>query len=198
VPLQLAAQSNHEEETMRKISLFMNVSLDGYFEDAEHGISGFKTDFNAFSSGKGSPVDALLFGHRTYEMMKFWSTPQAQEVMPEIASYMNEKRKIVASHAPFEPGWQNVQVGSGDVPATVKALKEQPGQDILIFGSNNLCVSLIQAGLLDECQIQVNPVVFGAGTTLFQGLPQKLDLKLIETRPFPSGAVLLVYQPVYA
>lgn len=183
---------------MRKISLFMNISLDGYFENADHDISGFKTDFNAFSSGKGSPVDALLFGHRTYEMMKFWSTPQALEVMPEIARYMNEKQKFVASRAPFESGWHNVQVLSGDVPAAVRALKHQPGQDILIFGSNSLCVSLLQAGLLDECQIQVNPVLFGAGTALFQGLPQKLALKLIETRPFPSGAVLLVYQPVYA
>lgn len=183
---------------MRKISLFMNVSLDGYFEDADGGISGFKNDFNAFSASKGSPVDTLLFGHRTYEMMKFWSTPQALEVMPEIARYINEKQKIVASHTPFDPGWHNVQVISGDVAAAVRALKDQPGRDILMFGSNTLCVTLIQAGLLDECQIQVNPVLFGAGTPLFHGLPRRMDLKLIETRPFPSGAVLLVYQPVYA
>lgn len=182
---------------MRKISLFMNVSLDGFFENANHDISGFKTDFNAFSSSKGSAVDALLFGHKTYEMMKFWSTPQALEVMPEIANFINEKQKYVASHAPFEAGWHNVQVISGDVPAAIKVLKQQPGQDILIFGSNTLCVSLIQAGLLDECQIQVNPVLFGAGTALFHGLTRSLDLNLVETRPFPSGAVLLVYRPIY-
>ena len=180
---------------MRKIFLFMNMSLDGYFEDQGHDISGFKTDYEAFSSQESQEVDTLLLGHRTYEMMKFWSTPQAAEAAPEVAKFMNEKLKIVASHAPFEPGWNNVRVISGDVVGAVKKLKAQPGKNMIMFGSNTLCVSLMQAGLIDEFQIVVNPVVFGGGTSLFNGLPMKAELALTESRRFKSGAILLTYQP---
>jgi len=181
---------------MRKIFLFMNVSLDGYFEAPGHDISGFKTDFEAFSSDQSQEIDTLLFGYRTYDMMKFWSTPQAEETAPEIAKFMNEKQKIVASHAPFEPGWSKVRVISGDVAGAVKKLKEQPGKNIMMFGSNNLCVSLMQQGLINEFQIVVNPVVFGDGTPLFKGLPKKAELTLAQTHMFKSGAVLLRYHPV--
>jgi dihydrofolate reductase len=181
---------------MRTIFLFMNVSLDGYFEGAGHDISGFKPDNEPFSSGQGKEVDTILLGRKTYEMMKYWSTPQAEENAPEIAKFMNEKLKVVASHRSFEPGWKNVMVISDDVAGKVQRLKEQPGKDIIIFGSNSLCVSLMQAGLIDEFQILVNPVVFGEGTSLFTGLPKKAELRLTETHKFKSGAILLTYVPV--
>jgi len=183
---------------MRRIFLFMNVSLDGYFEDEARDISGFHGDFEAFSSGESGEVDTLLLGHTTYEMMKFWSTPQGVALQPDIARFMNERRKVVASHAPFEPGWSNVTVFSGDVISQVRALKQEPGQNIIIMGSNSLCVSLMQARLIDEFQIVVNPVVFGAGTSLFAGLPGKAELTLVDTTRFKSGAVLLRYVPVGA
>jgi len=185
----------YKESAMRKIFLFMNISLDGYFEGPGHDISGFTNDFEAFSSQESQEIDSFLFGHNTYEMMKFWSTPQAAETAPEIAMLMNERLKIVASRNPFEPGWQNVQVISGDAVSAIKQLKEMPGKNMIIFGSNTLCVSLMQAGLIDEFQIVVNPVAFGQGTSLFKGLPGKAKLDLKETRRFKSGAVLLTYQP---
>jgi len=178
---------------MRKIFLFMNVSLDGYIADQNHDITGFTNDFEAFSSGNSGEVDTLLYGHRTYEMMKFWSTPQGMEMMPEVARFINETQKVVASHQPFEPGWKNVKVITGDVPGEVRRLKEGPGKTIAIFGSNTLCVSLIQAGLIDEFQILVNPVVFGSGISLFAGLPEKAALNLVDTRKFKSGIVMLTY-----
>lgn len=180
---------------MRHLFLFMNVSLDGYFEGPGHDLSAFHNDFEAFSADGSQEVDTLLFGHTTYEMMKFWSTPQAETVQPEIARFMNERHKVVASRASFEPGWNNVTVIRGDAAGAIKKLKEQPGKTIAMFGSNTLCVSLMQAGLIDEFQIMVNPVVLGAGTSLFEGLPQKAELILRETRSFKSGAVLLTYTP---
>ena len=180
---------------MRKIFVFNNVSLDGYFEGPGHDISGFKNDNEAFSLGPSQEIDTILLGHKTYEMMKFWSTPQAQTNAPEIAQFFNEKLKVVVSHNSFEPGWNNVIVISGDVAAKLKNLKEQPGRNIIIFGSNTLCVSLLQEGLLDVIQIVVNPVVFGVGTTLFTGLPQKAELTLLESHPFKSGAIMLTYEP---
>jgi dihydrofolate reductase len=184
---------------MRKIGLFMNVSLDGYVEMPGHDISGFIGENQAFSAEQSQNVDTVLLGHRTYEMMKsFWPTPQAAAAAPEIAKFMREKRKVVASHQPFEPGWSNATVISGEAAGTVKQLKQQPGQDIIILGSNRLCTSLLQAGLIDELQIMLNPVVFGAGTSLLQGLPGKAELRLADTRKFESGAILLTYAPVKA
>jgi dihydrofolate reductase len=181
---------------MRKIYLFMNMSLDGYIEAPGHDISGFTTDFEAFSSGQTIDVDTLLFGHRTFEMMKFWSTPQAAEMAPDIAKFMNEKAKVVASHSVFDPGWEQVTVITGDVLGKIKKLKDQPGKNIMIFGSNTLCTILVQEGLIDEIQVVVNPVVFGDGTSLFKGLPIKTVLALVDTRTFKSGAILLTYHPV--
>ncbi|MEZ4668435.1 MAG: dihydrofolate reductase family protein [Anaerolineae bacterium] len=180
---------------MRRIFLFMNISLDGCVADANGDISGFHNDFEAFSPGASGEVDTLLFGHKTYEMMQFWSTPQAVELQPDIARFMNERQKVVVSHQPFEPGWSKVSVISGDAMAGVRQLKAGAGKDIIILGSNNLCVSLMQHRLIDEFQLMVNPVVFGGGMPLFAGLPEKAALTLKDTRPFKSGAVLLTYAP---
>ncbi len=128
-------------------------------------------------------------------MKGFWSTPQAAAFQPEIAKFMNENRKVVASHAPFAPGWTNASVISDDVVREVRELKAQPGKTIAMFGSNNLCVSLMQHGLIDEFQIVVNPVALGAGTPLFQGLPKQMRFAFRETRQFKSGATMLTYAP---
>jgi dihydrofolate reductase len=184
---------------MRKISLFMHVSLDGYCEGPNHDISFFKKDgeANAFFREQTNEGATMLFGHRTYELMKsWWPTQQAKKANPEIAKFMNEMPKVVVAHQRFEPGWNNVTVISGDVAGEVRNLKEQPGKHIVILGSNTLCVSLMQEGLVDEFQIMVNPVALGNGTSLFKGLPQKVDLKLLKTREFKSGNVLLTYEPV--
>lgn len=181
---------------MRKISLFMNVSLDGYVEDGAGDISGFSHDFEAFSAGDGGGVDTLLFGHKTYEQFKFWGTPQGAAMQPDVAKFITECHKVVVSHTAFEPEWQNVTVMSENPIEEIRHLKAQSGNTIMIFGSNTLCVSLIPHGLIDEFQIQVNPVVFGAGTPLFAGLSNQTTFTLKETHPFQSGAVLLTYIPV--
>lgn len=129
-------------------------------------------------------------------MMKFWETPAAQSMAPDVAQFINDTLKVVASHQPFDPGWRNVLNIHGDVPGQVRLLKEQNGGSILIFGSNTLVVSLLQAGLIDEFQLIVNPVAFGAGTSLFTGLPARTELQLKSTYPFQSGAVMLTYIPV--
>ncbi|MGE5531504.1 MAG: dihydrofolate reductase family protein [Bacteroidota bacterium] len=180
---------------MRKIFVFMNVSVDGYVEAPGHDISwAHGTDSDPFAKEQGREVDGILFGHRTYEMMRsFWPTPQAVQVAPETARFMNEKQKYVASHASFDPGWRNVTVLSGDVLERVRQLKAGPGQTIAIFGSNTLCTSLVEAGLIDEFQIMVNPVVLGEGTPLFHGLVKKAELRLTVVQSMPSGAVFLTY-----
>ncbi|HEX2906562.1 MAG TPA: dihydrofolate reductase family protein [Phototrophicaceae bacterium] len=181
---------------MRDLFLLMNVSLDGYFEGPDHDLSWATHDFAAFRSETKKEVDTLLFGHRTYEMMEsFWPTPQATEMAPDVAQFMNQAQKVVVSHQPFTPKWDKVTVISADVVSAVRRLKAEDGQSIAIFGSNELCVSLMPTGLIDEFQIQVNPVALGDGTPLFKGLPEKAELALIKTHTFPGGVVLLTYRP---
>lgn len=185
---------------MRRIFLLMNVSLDGYFEGPGHDISGFKDNSEAFSLARESndpnaEVDTLLFGHTTYEGMEsFWPTPQAAQMMPDIARFMNDTPKVVVSKKGFTPNWDNVTVIT-DAVEGVRKLKQQPGKTIAIFGSSTLCISLMEAGLIDEFQIIVNPVVLGAGTPLFKGILQKTDLKLRESHQFKSGSVMMIYAP---
>ena len=181
---------------MRRLFLFMNVSLDGYFEGPGHDISWSHSGSEPFSAEESQAVDTILLGRRTYELMKaFWPTPQAQAMQPDIANFMNDRLKVVASHTPFDPGWKNVRVISAEVAGEVKKLKEQPGKTIIMMGSNSLCVSLMQAGLVDEFQIVVNPVALGNGTPLFKGLAKKAELTLTGTQQFKSGTILLKYAP---
>jgi len=180
---------------VKKLFLFMNVSLDGYFEGPGHDISwAGPSDFDPFSSEQDQGADAVLLGHQTYLMMeRYWPTPQAKAAAPKIAQFMNKTLKVAVSHKPFRPDWDNVRVISDNVIEEVRKLKEGPGKSIAIFGSNTLCVSLMPAGLIDEFQLLVHPVVLGRGTSLFQGLPAKAELTLTDTRRFRSGHVMLIY-----
>ena len=181
---------------MRKLFLFMNVSLDGYVEGPNHDLSWSKRDFEAFSTGESGQVDTILLGRKTYEMMKsFWPMPLAQETAPEVARFLNDRLKVVASHSPFVPGWQNVKVIYKDVLGEIRRLKEQPGEFIIILGSNRLCTSLIPAGLIDELPILVNPVALGSGTPLFAGLPGYTKFSVKESRQLKNGTILHNYVP---
>ncbi len=187
---------------MRNLFLFDNITLNGFIEAPGHDISIFTRDGEAFSSARpGREVDAILLGRRTYELMRaWWPTPEASAAMPDIARFMNEKRKLVATRQPaYQPGWSNVTVLSeaagGDVINQVRQLKQQPGGEIILFGSNSLAVGLLQAGLLDEVQVLVNPLVIGDGTPLFKGLEGRVELALAETLKLKSGSIMLTYTP---
>lgn len=188
---------------MRTISSFMNVTVDGYFEGPNHDISFFKGDDQDNSFFKEQTKDGggatLLLGHRTYDLMKkFWPTEEGKRSNPDMARFMNESPKIVVGHKPFEPGWNKVTVLSGDVIDQIRELKETPGTPIQILGSNSLCVTLLEADLIDEFQIMVNPIALGNGTPLFKGLSGKADLNLTSTRQFDSGKAIHIYEPAHS
>jgi dihydrofolate reductase len=184
---------------MRKIFLFMNTSLDGYYAAPDGSLDGFhhRDDrFEAFQAEQSRVVDTILLGRKTYEMMRsFWPTEQAASLNPGVAEFMNSRTKVVVTRqSGYQPGWQNVQVIGTEVMGEVRRLKDQPGGEIIIMGSNDLSRSLVQAKLIDELQILVNPVLLGNGLTLFQGLAEIVELKLVGSQAFPSGKILLTYQ----
>lgn len=81
-----------------------------------------------------------------------------------------------------------------DVEKEINNLKQQPGKDMVILGSPRFAHHLMELNLIDEYKITVSPVLIGKGLPLFQGLKEKINLKLIENKTFDSGAIGLVYQ----
>jgi dihydrofolate reductase len=183
---------------MRKVFLFMMVTLDGFFEGPDHEIDWHNVDeeFNEFAIDQLNEIGALLFGRVTYQgMASYWPTPFAKEDDPVVADKMNTIPKIVFSKTLDKVEWSNSRLVKENIAEEVSQLKQQQGRDLAIFGSANLAVSLLQMGLIDELRIMVNPVVLGNGKPLFTGLHDKVKLKLIRTRTFRSGNILLYYQP---
>ena len=180
----------------------MMVSVDGYFEGPNHDISWHNVgaEFNEFAIEQTKSVGTLLFGRRTYELMSaYWPTEQARKGDPLVAELMNTTPKIVFSRTMGTvadiPHWEHVTLKNEVVPAEIEALKSNSAKDIGIFGSNNLCVSLMRLGLVDEFRVMVNPVAIGQGAPLFFGLDRRENLKLVGSRTFASGNILHTYEP---
>ncbi|HUJ74494.1 MAG TPA: dihydrofolate reductase family protein, partial [bacterium] len=137
-----------------------------------------------------------LLGRVTYEMMaSYWPTSAAAQAMPAVAEGMNRSEKIVFSRTLSRAEWQNTRVVQDHMAEEVRRMKQMPGSHMTLLGSGSILTQLAEHNLIDEYLIMLDPVALGAGTPLFQGLRRKLDLKLLATRTFPSGVVLLTYQP---
>lgn len=184
----------------RKLSVFNSVSVDGYFTDS-HGDMTFAknpiedAEFDAFVAGNASGDSVLLFGRITYQMMSsFWPTPMAAKMMPEVAKGMNESKKIVFSRTLKQASWNNTTLLKGDAVEEVRALKRQQGPSLVILGSGTIVAQLTAAGLIDEYQVMIVPVVLGAGRTMFEGVSDRLTLKRTNTRSFANGNVFNTYE----
>jgi len=184
---------------MRRVFLFMMVTLDGFFEGPNQEIDWHNVDeeFNEFAINQLNDMDTLLFGRVTYQLMaSYWPTQSAKENDPIVAGKMNTVPKLVFSKTLDKAEWNNSRVVKENIAEEVSKLKQQQGRDLAIFGSSTLAVTLLQMGFIDELRIMVNPVVLGNGKPLFKGIQEKLNLKLLNTKTFRSGNVLLYYQPI--
>ena len=181
----------------------MMVSLDGYMEGENHDLSWHTVDaeFNSFAIPQTQSVGAILFGRRTYELMRdFWPTEQARTTDPVVAELMNTKPKIVFSKTldtvKETEHWKNVRLVKTDIVEEINKLKNESEKDLAVYGSNNFCVTLLEHNLLDEIRIMINPVVIGKGTPLFKGIKKHCNFSLRNTRQFKNGNVLLIYDVV--
>jgi dihydrofolate reductase len=186
---------------VRKLVVFNQVTLDGYFAGVNGDISWAHkdtkdTEWNAFVADNAAGGGLLLFGRVTYEMMaSYWPTPQAIASDPTVAEWMNSLPKVVFSRTMDKAAWSNTTLVKGDVVATVRRMKLEPGKGMAILGSGSLVAQLAPEGLIDEYQIVVNPIVLGKGKTMFNGISKTLSLKPTKTRSFGNGNVLLRYEP---
>jgi dihydrofolate reductase len=182
---------------MRKLFTFLFASLDGYHERAGHDMSWHLVDdeFDAFDLAQLGEADTFLLGRVTYEQFaEFWPTAEALEVEPVRAKIFNESPKVVVSRTLREASWENTTIIGSDVDAAIRALKDQPGRDIQVIGSAKLTAYLVQAGLVDEVRVLVNPVLVGSGMPAFP-VDRLVSLELLDTKRFGNGNILLTYHP---
>lgn len=167
---------------MPRLTSFTQVSLDGYFADANSDMSWAHRqdpEWNAFAAENASGGGALLFGRVTYDMMaSFWPTPAALDRAPTVAEHMNMLPKFVVSRTLDRAPWNNSKVLTGELLTEVRALKNHAGPDIAILGSGSIVAQLAEASLIDEIQLVFNALVLGKGKSLFAGVTRKLDYEL--------------------
>ena len=181
---------------MRKVILANLVSVDGYFEGPNKELDWFNVDSEFLEQAEETLnfADILLFGRITYEhMASYWPTAEAIKNDPIIAKKMNSLSKIVFSKTLEKAKWENTKLVKENIIGEILILKQQPGKDIVIFGSSDLSVYLMQADLIDEFRIFINPVALGGGKTLFKSINKRYNLKLLNVKTFKSGNVLLCY-----
>jgi dihydrofolate reductase len=134
--------------------------------------------------------DALLMGQKTYTFFsEVWPTRQGKD-----AERINLMPKYVASRSLKDPLTWNATLIKGDVVEEIRKLKQEPGKSLLQYGVGALTHTMLNAGQVDEFRILVFPFSFGGGPYIFEHMGIH-TLKLLETKPFESGAIALHYQP---
>ncbi len=180
------------------------ISADGYFAGIDGDISWHMVDdeFNKFAIEHTQEFGTIIFGHTTYKIFEeYWpkalKDPKTGADDRKIAQIIEDVQKIVFSKKRKEVTWNNSKVFNKITPENVIAWKEKKGSDgkpAAIFGSGQIVAQFTDLGLIDEYRLMINPVILGAGKSMFAGV-KKQNLKLIKTREFKNGNILAYYQP---
>ena len=186
---------------MRKIISFMHISLDGFVAGLNGEIEWVKVDEEIFDYvGKRiSKCDTALYGRVTYQMMEsYWPTagdnPAATKHDIEHSKWYSKVHKVVLSKTMINTGLTNTTIISDNLPDRINEIKQQAGEDILLFGSPIATHSLIQQNLIDGYWLFVNPIILGQGIPLFIDIKDKIKLKILPTtRQFTCGVTELNY-----
>lgn len=184
-----------EPGPVRPLRYSINLTIDGCYD---HMAVTPHEELHRYATSILQRADALLFGRVTYELMESaWRTSPGAPEMPEwtapFASTIDAAKKYVVSNTLKRVDW-NAELLRGDLRSAVEELKRQPGKGIYV-GGVTLPQALAELGLIDEYEFIVHPRIVGHGPTLFAGLAGRVDLRLVGTREFGSGAVALRYEP---
>lgn len=175
-----------------RVHFSLNLSLDGCYD--HRGIPADE-ELHAHTARSMSRAGALLFGRVTYELMEdaFRQPPGAAPSEDPFVRVIDPARKYVVSSTRAQVGWNTELVRGEELVATVERLRATPGDDLFV-GGVQLARSLTELGLIDSYELLVHPRIVGHGPYLFEGLPQALDLRLVDRADLSSGAVALTYE----
>jgi dihydrofolate reductase len=180
---------------MRKLIAGINMTLDGV---CDHTAVNPDQEIHQHYADLLSNSGVVLYGRITFQLMEYWKTilenPTGNKATDEFAVAMDKIPKIVFSRTLNNVDWSTATIATRDIKEEVDTLKQQAGKDILV-GSPSLIIETLQLGLVNELQLCVHPVVAGTGSLLFKNLTDRVSLKLLKTKTFSSGAVILYYEP---
>lgn len=180
---------------MRKVIAAINMTLDGV---CDHTAGLPDEQIHEHYTELLDQGGVILYGRTTYQLMEYWRTllenPAEEKSMNDFAAAIDRIPKIVFSHTLKNTDWESAAIAKRSLKDEVAALKQQSGKDIFV-GSPGLIIQLMQLNLLDEVQICVYPVVAGSGMRLFENYESRSLLRLLKTKTFDSGAIILYYQP---
>jgi len=185
---------------VRKVRVFNNISMDGYFTDANNDYSwthegADDREMMDFTKENAQGENALVFGRVTYQLMvAWWPTPEAAKAMPEVAKGMNDAPKYVFSRTLDRVDWKNTTLLKEGPAEAIRRLKQTEGPDMTILGSGTIVAQLAEARLIDEVQLLICPVVLGSGKSHFAGVTGKPRWKLARSRTFKNGRVIVAYE----
>jgi dihydrofolate reductase len=188
---------------MRKLVLSEWVSVDGYTAGPNNDMSfvgeSFNDEMGQYEYEFVSSGDTLVLGRVTYESFAgAWphvpNNPNASEGEKAYARKLNDMRKVVFSRTLGSADWNNSRLLRELDAEAIRRLKQEEGQDLLIYGSASIVQQLTSLGLIDEYQLLVHPIVLGGGKPLFKDVGATRRLELVSARPFQSGVVLLTYR----
>ena len=185
---------------MRKIILIAHTSLDGFIAGENGSLDGFEASEEnlQFVCSLTEQADAALFGRISYQLLdSYWPTarelPNASKGTIAYSNWYNDATKIVISKSLPKGNLNNTIIISENISKEMKKIKQQPGKDILIFGSASVSQLLIQSDLVDSYWIFINPIIFGKGIALFENIKDQVKLKLLTAKQFPNGEISLNY-----
>ncbi len=185
---------------MRKLISFVHLSLDGFVAGPNGEMDWIKVNQEIFDhvGERISKSNTALYGRTTFQMMEsYWPTaadqPNASKHDIEHSQWYSKVHKIVLSKTLDKTSLNNTTVISDNLADNINAIKQQQGEDILVFGSPAATHSLMQQGLIDGYWLFVNPIVLGKGIPLFAGIKDSIKLKLLSTQLFTCGVTELNY-----
>lgn len=188
---------------MRKLKLHMHTTVNGFVAGANGELDWITTDLDdelkSYENELHEPVDLILLGRKmTDEFVNYWTdVVNNQPDSPEFsfAKKMVDTPKIVFTKTLEKSNWDNTTLAKGNLTDEINALKNKAGKDIIVYGGAGFVSSLIKENLIDEYNFLIEPTALGKGMTIFDGLGEKFDLKLVKSRMFDCGIVVNCYEP---
>jgi dihydrofolate reductase len=184
---------------MRKLKLQMQVSIDGYVAGPNGEMDWMSWDWGddikTYVTELNQNIDTIVMGRKLAEgFIPHWTAAAEAPDADDFTHKMVDLPKVVFSKTITESLWENTVIAD-DLVTEIKKLKETDGGDIITYGGAGVAASLIQAGLVDDYHLFINPAAIGEGMPIFKLLDTKLGLKLVKSQAFEVGIVVVNYQP---
>ena len=189
---------------MRQVILQIDITLDGFIAGPNGEMGWVKADeeMNQDANELLSTADTILLGRLAYQLFAdYWpfADTNATSTESKIAYQLNHATKVVFSRTldKVEWGkWNNARLVKGNIAGVLSEMKAQAGKNLVLYAGADIVSTFMQLGLVDEYRLRVHPIVLGSGKPLFKDIKDRRNLKLLTTKSYKNGAILLDYQPV--